>query len=80
MPVSSLVVTFDSDPGLRAHAHKWLCAASGISTGELQGQRLPVVLETATLSEGRLRVEEMQRVRGIRFVSVLSINFEDGDF
>ncbi len=77
MPISSLLVTLDQDPHLKAEAQQWLDSRPAVTTGPLHGQRLPVVLDTVSLDEGRELVEQMGNVRGIAFVDVLSINFED---
>lgn len=80
MPISSLVVTLDSDPNLRQRAVAALAAMSRVTLGEPYSSRLPVVVETATLAEGRQFVEQqLTHLEGVRFVDVVRIDFEDLD-
>ncbi len=80
MPISSLVITLDPDPDLRERALSSLTAMSGVTVGTAYSTRLPVVLETATLAEGRDLVEQqLTQLEGVRFVDVVRIDFEDLD-
>lgn len=80
MPISSLVITLDSDPGVMERALLTLRAMPGLSIGEPCVTRLPVVVETATLEEGhRLVDHELRRIDGVLFIDVVRIDFEDMD-
>ncbi len=77
MPISSLLITLEPDAESQAIAHSWLSSRPSVTIGQLHGLRLPAVLETTTLREGRQMVDDMLDVQGIRFVDVLGVNFED---
>jgi hypothetical protein len=78
MPVSSLVVTLDSDPELIRRALDTLSRLPGVTLGSLFETRLPLVLETSHLTEGYEFVEGVLRgIDGVQFVDVVRIDFDD---
>lgn len=80
MPISSLVVTLDSNPSIMQRALLTLRAMPGVRIGEPCVTRVPVVVETATLVEGhRLVDHELRRIDGVLFIDVVRIDFEDMD-
>lgn len=80
MPISALVITLSDTESLRSAA---VCALKDdpmLEVGAACGNRLPVVAETPTLSESRQLFDRLQLTRGIQFVDVVSVNFEDCEF
>jgi nitrate reductase NapAB chaperone NapD len=79
MPISSLVVTLDPDPELSAQAIAALGCISGATLGERHQLKLPLVLESDSLRQGRDTVEHLPSLPGVLFVDVVQIDFEDAD-
>lgn len=77
MPIASVVLTTASDPPLRTHALAQLLADPRIELGELQGDYLPAVLDTATAEEGEALACELEAIVGVLRVDVVGINFDD---
>jgi hypothetical protein len=78
MPISGLVVTLSDDKNEQARAIEVLSADTRLTIGERQKNRLPVVAETKGVKEGsRLVRQELLDIEGVRFVDVVTVNFED---
>lgn len=77
MPISALVITLAAPPSELDRVLAELGAVSGLELGSLNGQKLPAVLETGTLSQSRDVVRSLTQVTGVGHVDVLSINFEE---
>ena len=78
MPTSALVITLDHREDWRDAALTELAGDPRLTLGTLQGPRLPVVAETATLAEGdRLVADELPLVPGVQFVDVVLVDFSD---
>ncbi len=76
MPVAGLVLTLAEDPSLRAMAESSLVADARVTAGEMQpGGRLPIVTDTATLSEQQDLWNELARTPGVLLVDLA---FHDG--
>jgi len=77
MPISALVVTLD--PALGEVAREVIATDPRVTLGEPQGNRLPVVTETETLSAGEELLRELGRIPGVLNVDVVGIDFSDFD-
>lgn len=76
MTISGLVVTLSPSP-LRDSLEA-LGRDPRLTLGELQGNRLPVVAETATPEEGEALVEGLLTTPGVLFVDVVRVDFVEG--
>lgn len=79
MIVSGWVVTLENDERNRMVALEALRGDPRITCGEAHGLRLPVVAETATLSDGESLCESLRTLDGVAFVDVVSIDFSDSN-
>jgi hypothetical protein len=80
MPISSLVLTLDTSPELRALALAEVSRDSRILVGTPQQERwLPVVTETASLLEGKALAESLGEIPGVNFVDVVMVDFSDAE-
>jgi hypothetical protein len=80
MPISSLVLTLDASPESRALALAAVAKDSRITVGTpLEEVWLPVVTETATLSEGEALFESLRELPGVSFVDVVMVDFSEGE-
>lgn len=78
MPISALVVTLSSSPELQQRALDAIANDRRLTPGELQGTRLPVVVETETTRESTHLVrEELPAIEGVVFVDVVMVDFSD---
>lgn len=78
MPISAVVITLEADPPRRAAAIEALGAHPGLMLGEPQGNQLPAVIETDTITQGVDVVrEQLHAIDGVVFVHVLSVDFSD---
>ncbi len=76
MPVAGLVLTLCDDAALRDAAVEALTADTRVSTGEMQhGARLPVVTDTASITEEQDLWNEIARTPGVLLVDLA---FHDG--
>jgi hypothetical protein len=76
MPISSLVLTLDASPELRARVLSEVARDPRISLGTPVKERwLPVVTETASLSEGEVLAESLRELPGVSFVDVVMVDF-----
>lgn len=79
MPIAAWVVTLDA--GRRDEALAALSADARLTLGEGRpgggGERLPVVVETATLAEGESVFEAVSATPGVVFVDVVGVDFSD---
>jgi hypothetical protein len=76
MPISSLVLTLDASPELRARALSEVARDPRVSLGTpVEGRWLPVVTETASLSEGEVLAESLRELPGVSFVDVVMVDF-----
>jgi len=78
MTVSGLVVTLEEEPNACAHALAALAADERVLCGEAHGLRLPLITETTTLAEAEALFEALACTRGVAFVDVVSVAFDDG--
>ena len=82
MPVSGLVVTL-APPGREAEqAVDWMRRDTRFTLGQPEPaspRRLPVTLDTADRAQDKDCWEQMQAHRGITFVDVACVFFEDED-
>lgn len=77
MIVSGWVVTLKNDGNSLERAQNALGADPRMTCGPMQGLRLPVVAETASLAEGESLCESLRTMEGVEFVDVVSIDFGD---
>lgn len=78
MPISSLVLTLDESPAQRALALAAVTRDSRITVGTpLEERWLPLVTETASLSEGEQLAESLKELPGVSFVDVVMVDFSE---
>ena len=78
MPISSLVLTLDAAPEVRAIVLSEIARDSRVTVGAPREERwVPVVTETASLSEGEALVEVLRELPGVSFVDVVMVDFSD---
>jgi hypothetical protein len=78
MPISSLVLTLDASPELRALALSEFARDPRITVGPpLEERWLPVVTETASLAEGEALAESLREQPGVSFVDVVMVDFSE---
>ncbi|WNG35008.1 hypothetical protein F0U60_16300 [Archangium minus] len=78
MPISSLVLTLDASPERRALALCEVARDPRITVGPpLEERWLPVVTETASLSEGESLAESLRELPGVSFVDVVMVDFSE---
>ncbi|OJT23586.1 hypothetical protein BO221_16425 [Archangium sp. Cb G35] len=78
MPISSLVLTLDDSPELRASALREVARDPRITLGPpLEERWLPVVTETGSLPEGEALAESLRDVPGVSFVDVVMVDFSE---
>ncbi|WNG59501.1 hypothetical protein F0U59_35915 [Archangium gephyra] len=78
MPISSLVLTLDASPELRARALREVARDPRITLGPpLEECWLPVVTETGSLPEGEALAESLRDVPGVSFVDVVMVDFSE---
>ena len=78
MPISSLVLTLDAAPDVRALVLSELARDARVTVGTpLEEKWVPVVTETASLSEGEALTEALKELPGVSFVDVVMVDFSD---
>ncbi len=78
MPISSLVLTLDASPELRARALSEVARDPRITVGTpLEELWLPVVTETGSLLEGEALAESLRELPGVSFVDVVLVDFSE---
>lgn len=77
MPIGGLVVSFTSDPACRGSAREAIDADPRLERGPEHGDRMAVVVETATLAEGRDLCEALCLHPGISDVQLAYLSDED---
>jgi hypothetical protein len=78
MPISSLVLTLEASPELRAHALSALAREPRLTLGTpLEERWLPVVAETDSLFEGEELCESLRELPGVSFLDVVMIDFSE---
>ncbi|HRP62272.1 MAG TPA: hypothetical protein PK400_03160 [Phycisphaerales bacterium] len=77
MPVSGLVITLSESPEDRASALVSLGESPCIEVGEVNGSRLPIVVDTPTFEDDRHVWDWLHNLRGVLFVDVACIHFDD---
>lgn len=75
MIISALVVTLSTDPCDRASAIAALARDSRLTTGDVVGDRLPVVAETESAVGGAELCDELGGRRGVIRVDVVAIDY-----
>jgi hypothetical protein len=75
MPVSGLVITME--PSAVSNAVAALPADPRLSVGAPAGAHVPAVLETSSLEESARFVDDLFRTPGVRFVDVVTVDFDD---
>jgi hypothetical protein len=80
MTISSLVLTLDASPESRALALEAVAKDARITVGTpFEEVWLPVVTETASLSEGEALFESLRELPGVNFVDVVMVDFSEGE-
>ncbi|WP_375766492.1 hypothetical protein NR798_33055 [Archangium gephyra] len=78
MPISSLVLTLDASPELRASVLREVSRDPRITLGPpLEERWLPVVTETHSLPEGEALAESLRDLPGVSFVDVVMVDFSE---
>jgi hypothetical protein len=78
MPISSLVLTLDASPELRARALAEVARDPRVTVGPpLEERWLPVVTETRSLPEGEALAESLRELPGVSFVDVVMVDFSE---
>ena len=77
MPVFGFVLTLERSRGARLPALRALLGEPGLTLGELQGARLPLVLETIADEPPQARVERWLQTPGIVHVDYVFADFAD---
>lgn len=77
MIVSALVVTLDSDLGLRTRALAALSRDARLEIGDTICDRVPVVAATETTAAGAELCEELAVQPGVVRVDIVSIDFSE---
>jgi hypothetical protein len=78
MPISSLVITLSHNPSAAHAAFAALQRTPGVTLGPCIGCRLALVLESASLAQGRETVEGyIAELEGVHHIDVIRIDFED---
>jgi hypothetical protein len=78
MPISSLVLTLDASPELRARARVEVARDPRVTVGPpLKELWLPVVTETRSLPEGEALAESLRELPGVSFVDVVMVDFSE---
>jgi hypothetical protein len=78
MPISSLVLTLDASPELRASALREVARDPRVTLGPALEERwLPVVTDTRSLSEGEALAESLRDLPGVSFVDVVMVDFSE---
>jgi len=78
MPISSLVLTLDASPELRASVLREVARDPRIILGPpLEELWLPVVTETGSLPEGEALAEFLRDLPGVSFVDVVMVDFSE---
>jgi hypothetical protein len=78
MPISSLVLTLDASPALRAQVLAEVARDPRIMVGTpLEERWLPVVTDTASLSEGEALAEALMELPGVSFLDVVRVDFSE---
>ena len=78
MPISSLVLSLDASPQLRALALSEVARDPRITVGTPVEERwLPVVTETTSLPEGEALAESLRELAGVSFVDVVMVDFSE---
>ncbi len=75
MPISGLVLTTRASD--QAAVLDALRKTPGVTVGEPNDRRVPVVAEAPTLSAARKLTESLMHMTGVEFVDVVSVDFQD---
>lgn len=79
MSVSALVVTLSIQPDRANRVLRELEAHPQITVGELNGQKLPIVLDTPSVREDEAAFEWMNHLADVDHVDVVYIDFGDSE-
>lgn len=77
MPISGLILTLQNPGGAESLIEESLILERQLAVGELQGNHLPVVLETATAQESREVHDRLLDCPGIVAVDVVFVSTEE---
>lgn len=77
MPILAAVVTLDPATAPHGPAVASLAAQEGVDVGELQGHRLPVVVESGRPREDEARFDALRAVPGVLAVDLVWADFSD---
>lgn len=77
MPTSSLVVTLAAPVASSGPLLRYLGSCAELTVGQASGRRLPVVLDTETLSEAASWVEALGRRADVSRVDLVAVEFSD---
>lgn len=75
--VGGVVITLSADPSLRAMGLAGLAQLAHLTTGELQGARLPAVIESHSPREGRAHFEALAELPGVDMVELAYVHFDE---
>lgn len=77
MPVLGAVAHISPEPGLRLKALAALAATPGLTFGELQDDRVPLVIEALDRRDGDLRWEALGAMPGVLHLELAYADFSD---
>lgn len=79
MPVSGLVLVLTDDEPQQAGVLQALGCTTAIDVGRQVGNRVAVVIDTATRQEHESILEAIHRIPGVRFVEVAFVGFDPSE-
>ena len=77
MPISGIVISFDCSDVKRDTALEMINLDSRVELGEIDGRKVPGVLETMNQREDRDMLRWLNDLDGVNFVDVVFVNFEE---
>jgi nitrate reductase NapAB chaperone NapD len=77
MPVIGAVITLAADENACQQALRVLNADTTLDIGELNGRRLPVVIETSSTREDRARFKALHAIPGVLAAEPVFVDFSD---
>lgn len=80
MPISSWVITVRPEDERAQTALAQLAADPRVELGERRGDRIPVVLDTATTTEDAALADRIAGLEGVASLLLVHLDFSDIDF
>jgi len=77
MPILGAVVHLPQDSHTRLQVQSALAGMPGLTFGECQGDRLPVVVESDSRQQDKLRWDRLQALPGLAHVELDYADFSD---